>query len=129
MSGTNREQFFNEEGKRINEHNKLLCLGFLVIGFIGCSKNVPFLPEAHHITVVPSNVSMKRCTDLGKVVTYDGNGVSQSYQSHEQLYQDELNTLKNNKAQLGSDTLIVPKNKATYTGNPKTHLVDKHTLK
>lgn len=101
---------------------------FLVLGFVGCSKNVPLLPEAQHITVASSSINIKRCTDLGKVVAYDVNGVSQSYQSHEHLYQDELNTLKNNTAELGGDTLVITKDKATYNGNPKTHLVDKHTL-
>ncbi|KTD75225.1 MULTISPECIES: DUF4156 domain-containing protein [Legionella] len=104
-------------------------LPFLVLGFVGCSsKNVPLLPEAQSITVAPSSVGMKQCKNLGKVVAYDVNGVSQSYQSHEHLYQDELNTLKNNTAQLGGDTLVITKDKATYSGNPKTHLVDKHTL-
>ncbi len=103
-------------------------LPFLVLGFVGCSKNVPLLPEAQQIMVAKSNANIKRCTDLGKVVAYDVNGVSQSYQSHEHLYQDELNTLKNNTAKLGGDTLVITKDEATYTGNPKTHLVNNHTL-
>ncbi|CAM2775185.1 TPA: DUF4156 domain-containing protein [Legionella pneumophila] len=101
---------------------------FLVLGFVGCSKNVPLLPEAQHIRVAPPSNNMKHCSDLGKVVAYDVNGVSQSYQSHEHLYQDELNTLKNNTAELGGDTLVITKDKSTFSGNPKTHLVDKHTL-
>ncbi|CAM3020775.1 MULTISPECIES: DUF4156 domain-containing protein [Legionella] len=101
---------------------------FLLLGLVGCSKNVPLLPEAQHITVAPSSVSMKRCTDLGKVIAYDVNGVSQSYQSHQHLYQDQLNTLKNHTAQLEGNTLVITKDEASFTGNPKTHLVDKHTL-
>ncbi|STX81642.1 putative outer membrane lipoprotein [Legionella busanensis] len=95
---------------------------------MGCSNNVALLPEAQKVTVTQSHAAIKHCKNLGKLMASDVNGVSQAYQSHEHLYQDELNILKNQTAQLGGNTLVIISDKATYAGNPQTHLVDTHRL-
>ncbi|WP_419419438.1 DUF4156 domain-containing protein [Legionella sp. D16C41] len=100
----------------------------VLLALVGCSNNAALLPEAHLVTVAQSRTAIKQCKNLGKIMASDVNGVSQAYQSHEHLYQDEVNILKNKTAQLGGNTVVIISDKATYNGNPKTHLVDTHTL-
>ncbi|HAU1249883.1 TPA: DUF4156 domain-containing protein [Legionella pneumophila] len=100
----------------------------LLVGLSSCSKNVELTSEGAQIKVVKAGQIDRSCQYLDKISAYDVNGVTQSYQSHEHLYQDELNILKNKSALLGANTLMITQHKATFTGNPKTHLVDQHGL-
>ena len=103
-------------------------LPVILLALVSCSNNAALLPEAQQVTVAQSRAAIKHCKNLGKIMASDVNGVSQAYQSHEHLYQDEVNMLKNKTAELGGNTLLITKDKATYTGNPQTHSVDTHSL-
>ncbi|KTC80172.1 putative outer membrane lipoprotein [Legionella steelei] len=100
----------------------------LLVGLSSCSKNVALTSEGAQIKVVKAGKLSRSCQYLDKISAYDVNGVSQSYQSHEHLYQDELNILKNKSALLGANTLMITQHQSLFTGNPKTHLVDRHGL-
>src|SRR3990167_5509579 len=104
-----------------------LLLIFLV-GLSGCSKNAELTSECERIKVVKINQIGRNCQYLDKISAYDMNGVTQSYQSHEHLYQDELNILKNKAALLGANTIMITKHIVTFKGNPKTHLANQHRL-
>lgn len=100
----------------------------LLVGLSSCSKNVELTSEGAQIKVVKSGQINRSCQYLDTISAYDVNGVSQSYQSHEHLYQDELNILKNKSAQLGANTLMITQHQSTFTGNPKNQMVDQHGL-
>lgn len=95
----------------------------------GCSYNVALTSEAEKINVLQSTKMAMKCKALGNLWAYDTNGSTQSYQSHEHLYTDELNILKNKAALLGADSLVITKHHVTYQGNPKHDNVDEHQLK
>lgn len=100
----------------------------LLVGLSSCSKNVALTSEGTQIKLVKADKPSRSCQYLDTISAYDVNGVSQSYQSHEHLYQDELNILKNKAALLGENTLIITQHQSTFSGNPKTHLVNQHGL-
>lgn len=47
--------------------------------------------------------------------------MSQSYQSHEHLYPDELNTMKNKEALLGANTIKVTQHDVSFEGKQHTY--------
>ncbi|HHF0527013.1 TPA: DUF4156 domain-containing protein [Legionella anisa] len=95
---------------------------------IGCSYNAKLTPEGEKVILLKSEKPSKKCTFLGEVREYDRNGMSQSYQPHEHLIQDELNILRNKAALLGANTLFVNEHQQTYEGNPKNDLVADHWM-
>lgn len=109
---------------------KCIIVGTMILGALsGCSnKNVPLSPEGSQIKVVKTE-TLKKCQYLGKVFASDVNGMSQSYQSHEHLYQDELNTMKNQAALLGANTIKVTQHDVSFGGKNNTSLVSEHGLK
>lgn len=74
---------------------------------VGCSYNAKLTPEGEKVTLLQSGKPSKSCVFLGEVRASDRNGMSQSYQSHEHLIQDELNILRNEAALLGANTVLV----------------------
>ncbi|KTD53909.1 DUF4156 domain-containing protein [Legionella quateirensis] len=107
---------------------KRTLLFMVPVVLVGCSYNAKLTPEGEKVTIVQSGKPTKNCTFLGDVSAYDRNGMSQSYQSHEHLIQDELNILRNKAALLGANTLRVTEHKQTYEGNPKNDFVADHGM-
>ncbi|HAT7823875.1 TPA: DUF4156 domain-containing protein [Legionella pneumophila] len=102
---------------------------FLVPALLmSCSYNAKLTPEGEEVSLLQSGKPSKRCAFLGDVSAYDRNGMSQSYQSHEHLIQDELNILRNKAALLGANTLFVTKHQQTYEGNPKNDFLAEHGM-
>lgn len=100
----------------------------IMVGLSGCSNIVELSSEGAQIKLLKKEQLGKKCNYLGRVFAYDTNGATQSYQSHEHLYQDELNILKNKAAILGANSLSLTKHKVRYLGKTKDSLVDQHEL-
>lgn len=111
------------------KHNLMSSVLLIPLLIVGCSYNVTLSPEAEKIKVLESTKKATQCKSLGELWAYDTNGSTQSYQSHEHLYIDELNILKNKAASLGADSIVITKHLVTYQGNPKHDNVDTHQLK
>ncbi|HAT1924082.1 TPA: DUF4156 domain-containing protein [Legionella pneumophila] len=111
-------------------HSVMKCALIFIVPAVlmGCSYNAKLTPEGEKVTLLKAEKRLKKCTFLGEVRAYDRNGMSQSYQSHEHLIQDELNTLRNKAALLGANTLFVNEHQQTYEGNPKNDFVADHWM-
>ncbi|CAM2833529.1 TPA: DUF4156 domain-containing protein [Legionella pneumophila] len=107
------------------KHAHLLLVPALLVG---CSYNAKLTPEGEKVTLLQSGKPSKGCAFLGEVKAYDRNGMSQSYQSHEHLIQDERNILRNEAALLGANTVLVTQHQQTYEGKPKNDFVADHWM-
>lgn len=101
---------------------------FLAIVFMVSCSTVKLTPEGSQVRLIDEKNLSRSCKYIAKVSASDINGVTQSYQSHEHLHQDETNIMKNKAAQLGANALIVAKDKAIFPGDPKTHVIESHWM-
>ena len=82
-------------------------------------------PGAENIVVTGSAHTPTGCKALGKVSTFDTNGSSVTYTSHERMQTYQGGILKNKTLDMGGNVLVITDHETTYT---EDHDVDTHLL-
>lgn len=98
---------------------------FLLTGALAGCSTVALQPGAEAIKVTKAVKLPGGCQRLGQVASKDVNGVTQSYQSHAHLQEDQLATLKNAALKLGANVIVLTEHQTTYvksqpSDNPRT---------
>lgn len=110
------------------KHSTLcVILGSLGAVLSGCSPVTPLTPEAENVMIADGS-HLPQCRDLGHITTYDTNGSSVAYTSHELLQENQTNQLKNKTAHLGGNVLVITKHSTTYVSSKEGALVDTHSM-
>lgn len=85
----------------------------------------PLKPGAEKVVVTDGAHIPSSCENLGRISTFDTNGSSVTFTSHERLQAYQSGILKNKTVDLGGNVLVILDHETTYT---EDHDVDTHLL-
>lgn len=93
---------------------KLIAVIIAAAVLAGCSANEL---NANASRVRVTNQEPKDCQFVGTVTGHQGNAFTGFYTSNTNLEQGAMNTIRNEAANLGADTLVILTQRAGVTGN------------
>jgi hypothetical protein len=99
------------------------CVGGLLL-VSGCAVT-KLEPGAEKVVITDSAHAPSSCKNLGRISTFDTNGSSVTFTSHERLQKYQTGILKNKTVNLGGNVLVILDHETTYT---EDHDVDTHLL-
>lgn len=94
---------------------KKMCLAALAAILCGCTA-IPLLPQAQNVKV-SSNIAPRGCKYLGQVEGNQGNFLTGSWTSNQNLEEGAMHDLKNRAHKLGANYVHLIVNRAGNTGS------------
>lgn len=103
-----------------------LIFGCLSLFLVSCV-HTHLEPGAENV-IIADGSHLPDCKALGHIYTFDTNGSTVAYTSHQNLQTNQMNILKNKTFNLGGNVLVITKHQTTYISKSKNALVDTHRI-
>lgn len=101
------------------------CLGIFLLS--ACFPTSSTLKPGAEKVMIADGSHLPQCKELGHVKTFDTNGTTVAYTSHENIQEIQTNHLINKTFELGGNVLVITKHVTTYdTSKHKT--VNRHEM-